>query len=264
MSEMPDQSARCLRTVDVGAFLLGGLSAEEAARFEAHLTECEHCQAARDELSPLTVRMGALDLTPLRNSPGEPSAALRDRLLATAVAESHEGRVVDLSDAAAAQHARRRRRFPMRAAGAAALAFAVGAGSGYSVRPAAEQAPPTTRQSRIPPGYEGTSQRVDFVTTGADQTEWPEAYAVVSAGAAGTYAALYTKNLTVGESYKWWLETSDGYRIAMGSFVFPGDVKNWLICPGSTSVERVKLKAVGATNAAGVDILRAYLPPLPA
>jgi hypothetical protein len=294
MSDSSD-SPRCLRTVDVGAYLLGGMDAAERALFAGHVEGCRHCQAAVHELQPLIQHMASLDLSTIATSPDHPSPGLRDRLLAAAAAESGDGAgsVVDLSDRVARTHGaspavdrvdaahgsgvvsplRPRRHLPVRAAAAVAVAFAVGAGGGYSVRPAAQSAPPPTtvksqnwEEPNIPGYSDAPGQRVQFVGgSGTGQSDVkPEGFVMVNVGPAGTYAALHTKKLRVGERYSWWFERIDGTRISLGSFTFPGNLKGWLVCPGSTSVERVELKAVGATDASGVDILRADLPAVPA
>jgi hypothetical protein len=71
---------------------------------------------------------------------------------------------------------------------------------------------------------------------------------------------LNTKGLSAGATYKWWFEKNDGTRVGLGSFVFPAGQTDWVVCPGGTSIERVELNAIGATDANGVDILRADLP----
>ncbi len=143
-------------------------------------------------------------------------------------------------------------------AAATVAIFAAGSGVGWTARlAAAPSAPPTTQRTYWGAGTESAPQKVSFVSTGA---VGPKAWASVSSGPAGTYAALYTKGLKPHHTYKWWFEKADGTRIGLGSFVFPEGQSDWVVCPGGTSTERVELKAIGATDDYGVDVLRAELP----
>jgi hypothetical protein len=258
---------RCPQTTDVGAYLLGGLLASEAAMLRIHIDSCADCSAALGELQPLTTKLSAIDLRQFAGMEVEvPSSNLGARIVAVAAQDDPETANVSALTPHGRQgvHGRQGRqdlqghggrRVPWKAVAAAALAFGVGTGTGFVVKPAAA---PTTRPEWPPiPGYDTRSQRVNFTGLPASG---PEAWALVSAGPAGTYVALHTKRLTVGSTYRWWLEQADGTRVPLGSFKVPADQKGWLVCPGSTSVERVKVLAVGATDAAGNDVLRADLP----
>jgi hypothetical protein len=115
-----------------------------------------------------------------------------------------------------------------------------------------------------------TGQRIQFVsqtkgnnpaTAVPSGEEAPKAWAWVNTTSAGTYAWLYTRNLKPGVVYGWWFEKADGTRVGLGTFRFPKDQKDWLICPGSTSVLRSEFVFIGATDEAGKEVLRAKLPP---
>jgi hypothetical protein len=242
---------RCPQTTDVGAYLLGGLGASEASNLRVHIDSCPDCSAALAELQPLTSKLSLIDLRQFAGMEVEaPSSNLGARIVAVAAQDTAGNVGVTSLDS----QRDRRRRVPWKAAAAAALAFGVGTGTGFAIKPAA--APPQQEWPAIP-GYDKQSQRVNF--TGLPATG-PEAWALVTSGPAGTYVALHTKRLTVGATYRWWLEEADGTRVPLGSFKVPAAQQGWLVCPGSTSVERVKLRAVGATDAEGNDVLRADLP----
>jgi anti-sigma factor RsiW len=66
----------------VGAYLLGALPADELARFEAHLAECETC---RQDAADLRVAAEAL---PASVPPVAPPAALKDRIMAVVESEA--------------------------------------------------------------------------------------------------------------------------------------------------------------------------------
>ncbi len=241
---------RCTKTTDIGAYLLGGLSQDEAVSLRTHIDGCATCSAALAELRPLTDQLSQSDLRSFAGMDVEhPPTDLRERILASALAETPDAQVVSL-DKVRAQSSRSRQAW--KAASAVGVAFVLGAGSGYVAKPAA--APPKRYWGT---GTKDIAQRVEFVS---NTTSGPRAWANVVSGPAGTYAALYTKGLSAGETYRWWFEKTDGTRVGLGSFVFPANQTEWVICPGGTSVERIDLKAIGATNAAGEDVLRADLP----
>jgi hypothetical protein len=238
-------ASRCERSIDVGAYLLGGMSTEEAVEMRAHVDQCLQCASDLAELQPVTDQLAQSDLRAFAGLPvEEPSEGLRSRILASALAESG-AKVVDIND-------RRRLKVGWKAAASVGVAFLLGAGSGYVAKPAAAPA----RRPYFGTGTNDVTQRVNFVSTNA---LGPQAWANVSSGPAGTYAALYTKGLQVG-TYRWWFEKQDGTRVALGSFVFPKNQTKWVVCPGGTSVERIELKAIGATDSYGNDVLRAELP----
>ncbi len=242
---------RCTRTVDVGAYLLAGLPADEAAAFRVHADGCASCSAALAELQPVTDQLGRSDLRTFAGVAVEqPSPDLRERILERAgeFPPANTDGVVEL------QQRRSRRSIGWKAAAAAVVvAFGIGAGSGRFLRPA-------TPQRYFGAGPNAVAQRVDFAS--ASKTG-PAAWAYLSSDTAGTYAVMYTKGLSDGKTYKWWLEKLDGTRVPMGSFVFPSGQQNWVVCPGGTSIERAELKAIGVSSD-GKDVLRAELPaPLP-
>ncbi len=242
---------RCTHTTDIGAYLLGGLPQDEAVALRHHIDLCAHCAEALRDLQPLTDQLSATDLRAFAGMTVEtPSPELRDRILHRAAAEPAAH-----SEGSALGRAGVSR---WKVAAAAAVVFAAGSGAGWTAQlAAAPSAPPTTQRTYWGTGTEAEPQKVRFVST---STTGPKAWASVSSGPAGTYAALYTKGLKPRHTYKWWFEKADGTRVGLGSFVFPEGQTDWVVCPGGTSVERVELKAIGATDDYGVDVLRAELP----
>lgn len=266
---MPETTV-CIRTTDVGAYLLGGLAAEEAAAFRAHADACEACAAEIRSLRPVVDQFSAADPVTLAGLVrDEPPSALRDRILGRAAA-----------DPSPARRARsKRRRWVPVAAGV--VVFGLGAGSGVGLQAALDDGPSpafsmgdgsATRGERITfvgagdgpsqpdPAIAFSDYPVDLPAPAAVEPGVVQAWAWIGSGAAGTYAALYTRGLRVGERYSWWFETADGRRVELGSFIFPPAVKEWLICPGSTSLPRTELVRIGATDSQGIDVLRSKLP----
>jgi hypothetical protein len=74
--------------MNLGAYVLGGLDADETRAFEAHLAGCEQCRQELALFSPVSTRLGALDAQDARallfgdhTIPEEgPGASLLDRL----------------------------------------------------------------------------------------------------------------------------------------------------------------------------------------
>ncbi|MFF6953475.1 anti-sigma factor domain-containing protein [Streptomyces iakyrus] len=101
--------------LDVGAYVLHALPADEEAAFEEHLAGCAPCRAEFDQLSGAAVGMGAAETS-------TPSSGLRDRVLERIAA-------VPQDRSPAAESRRRRRREPgLRLALAASLAAAAALG----------------------------------------------------------------------------------------------------------------------------------------
>lgn len=255
----------CIRVTDVGAYLLGGLSPEEASAFRAHADSCGACAPEIRALRPVVDQFAATDRTALAGLVrDEPPSALRDRILGHAAAEQ----------VPALRASRPRRRWLPVAAGV--IVFGLGAGSGVGLQAALDDEP--ARSFSWGDGSATRGERVDFVSATAAPlpdpagglSDYPgaatvatgpvRAWAWIGSGAAGTYAALYTQGLRVGERYSWWVETASGSRVELGSFVFPPGVEQWLVCPGSTSLPRTELVRIGATDSQGIDVLRSKLP----
>lgn len=73
----------------LGAYILGGLDAEERGRFEAHLKECAQCRAQVADFAPLPALLSKVDPADLDTDTtdgGESEAVLHDMLAARRVA----------------------------------------------------------------------------------------------------------------------------------------------------------------------------------
>lgn len=69
----------------LGAYILGGLDAEERGRFEAHLKDCAQCRAQAADFAPLPALLSKVDPADLEAGPtdgGESELILRDMLAA--------------------------------------------------------------------------------------------------------------------------------------------------------------------------------------
>lgn len=263
----PDSHAlTCERTIDLGAYLLGGMSDDEARSMRGHIDTCAACAAELRSLRPVA---DLLDSTELASSIVgerlEPGVGVRDRIFHAASLELANDSAVDaLLDPvvfSASKPLRSRRTRQLVAA--SAVAFSLGAGSVLGVqRLVADDAPPR-------PGESITFTKVSLPGVPADvqanPKTRPKGWVYIEQQDAGTYAWLYVNDFQVGKIYKWWFITKDGTRVGLGSFRFPKikPGEEWLRCPGHTAIDRSELIAVGATDEYGNDIIREYLPKVP-
>jgi anti-sigma factor RsiW len=76
----------CQQTIDVAAYLLDALDADEADRLSVHLADCADCRREYDELSGLPVLLGSLTPADVEDvvAPAELPDTLCDALLAEA------------------------------------------------------------------------------------------------------------------------------------------------------------------------------------
>lgn len=279
-SDVSSERFPCPHTESLGAYLLGGLEEDEMHLLRVHIDSCSDCSAELRELRPVADLLHASDLNALLlGDRAEPAPDLAERLVARANAEITQsaassaarsrlaadlaavGRISDLEDE------RRRRRGRRVTFAAAAVAFALGAGSVLGVQQVAER-----NNDRSP-----TGERIQFasVKVGEPATSAvsvpgeapdgsPKAWAWIDTTKAGTYAWLYTRGFEPGKVYRWWFEKADGSRVGLGSFRYPkAQDEEWLICPGSTAVLRSELVYIGATDESGNEVLRQKLPPAP-
>jgi anti-sigma-K factor RskA len=142
---------------ELAAYLLDALTDEEARAFEAHLADCEHCQARERWLR------SSIEVLPSSVEQVEPPPALRERLLETVRAEAAPSIVKERGAAPAASRRRRPggwlERLALRPAMAAAAAailivaagvtgFALGGGGGNETTTINAQATPALPQAR--------------------------------------------------------------------------------------------------------------------
>jgi hypothetical protein len=255
----------CVRTVDLGAYLLGGMSETEAREMRVHIDTCLWCSRELTELRPVA---DLLDSTELASSiigeRVEPTPDAASKLFARASSELAAPAVPGAATGLSTPLATRRRRRTMVAAGAAV--FALGVGSTLATQQLAAKDAPKPKGERV----QFVSISLDPKSTAPttvpkDPTKGPKAWAYITQTPAGTYAYLYVRDFEVGKIYKWWFIKRDGTRVPLGSFRYPGAVNGdeWLQCPGHTAFDRSELIAIGATNADGLDVVKQDLPPAP-
>ncbi|GII67289.1 RNA polymerase subunit sigma [Sphaerisporangium krabiense] len=86
--------------MSLGAYTVGALEADEAARVEAHLATCPECQAEFEELNDLTALLGRVSEGDIEQVASPPRAVL-DRLVAASARRHRVNRIL-MSAAAAA------------------------------------------------------------------------------------------------------------------------------------------------------------------
>ncbi|MDH6196012.1 hypothetical protein M2272_002652 [Mycobacterium frederiksbergense] len=110
----------------LGAYILGGLDAEERRQFEAHLNECAQCRAQAADLAPLPALLRKADPADLEAQPRE-----------------DDGTVLDLLEGLAARRAAAKRRIHRRmAVGACAASLVLGVL--FVAIPRSDPTPPST------------------------------------------------------------------------------------------------------------------------
>ncbi len=264
-TENPEQSPLdCARTVDLGAYLLGGMNETEARDMRVHIDTCTWCSR---ELAALRPVADLLDSTELASSiigeRLEPTPDAASRLFARATSELFAP-LPSTAPVATFSAPRRIRRRTLVAAGAAV--FALGIGSTLGTQQLVAKDPPKPRGERVQFASITLGPNGGVPTTlPSDPSKAPKAWAFITQTPAGTYAYLYVRDFEVGTIYKWWFIKRDGSRVPLGSFRYPGAVNGneWLQCPGHTAFDRSELIAIGATNADGMDVVRQDLPPAP-
>ena len=269
-AEMP-----CERTVELGAYLMGGMNEREAHELRVHIDTCSWCSAELFELQPVADLLDSTELaSAIIGERLDPTPDMAARLFARAELESggpalvSEARNVSpISEAVFTRTARPRvRRRTILAAGAAV--FALGVGSTLGTQQLVANDKPSSQNDNVR-SNDATSKNLEKIsfrqismTTPLTPKTPPKAWAAIDQTPAGTYAYLYVRDFEVGKVYKWWFIKRDGSRVPLGSFRYPGQVngEEWLRCPGHTAFPRSELIAIGATNEAGIDVVRQDLP----
>lgn len=260
----------CLRTVDIGAYLVGGMTERESHDMRIHIDTCTWCSAQLFELQPVADLLDSTELaSAIIGERLDPTPEMAERLFARAAQESASATfdappapLAPVVDGSSGRPARPRlRRRTIVAAGAAVFALGVGSTLGTQQLVASDKPSGTAPSKNV--------ERIAFqrisMTTPPKPALPPKAWAAIDQTPAGTYAYLYVRDFEVGKVYKWWFVKRDGTKVPLGSFRYPGRVggEEWLRCPGHTAFDRSELIAVGATDDAGVDIVRQDLPPAP-
>ena len=259
-----DAPPTCMRRFDIPMYLLGALADAESRSVRAHIDGCPVCTVELRELRPVSDLISAAGVEALgadQRSESGPEPDLVQRIIDRAAAELERGEpAIDLTVDGPLVTAGRTTPNHRRWLGiAAALAlFVMGAGSVLGAQRVLSNDPQTIAGQSV--RFATVSLR-NGATDNPDDPVRPRAWAWVGETPAGTYATLYTQHLEPGQVYKWWFERSDGSRVGLGSFKYPGSQQTWLVCPGSTSEPRRTFVAIGATDATGHEVLRTKLPP---
>lgn len=260
----------CSRTVELGAYLVGGMTDRESHDMRVHIDTCTWCSAELFALQPVADLLDSTELaSAIVGERLDPTPEMAARLFARAAQESESATfpapsaplIPVVNDSSARPARPRLRRRTIVAAGAAVFALGVGSTLGTQQLVANDK-----------PSGNGPSKNVERIafqrismTPLRQPAVPPKAWAAIDQTPAGTYAYLYVRDFEVGKVYKWWFVKRDGTKVPLGSFRYPGHVggEEWLRCPGHTAFDRSELIAVGATDDAGVDIVRQDLPPAP-
>ena len=265
----------CVRTTDLGAYLLGGMSETESRDMRVHIDTCTWCS---QELSSLRPVADLFDSTELASSiigeRLEPTPDVASRLFARADAELASAMFTNVhsmwsptpqrADARFSAPRPKRRALKIAAAGAAVFSLGVGSTIGTQQLVAGPSKPKRAVEN-VRFATVALESPSTPTTVPIDPKMIPKAWATIDQTAAGTYAYLYVRDFEVGKVYRWWFIKRDGSRVPLGSFRYPGavDGDEWLRCPGHTAFNRSELIAIGATNEEGFDVVRQDLPAVP-
>jgi hypothetical protein len=270
---------KCAHTIDLGAYLLGGMSEAESIAMRSHVDGCEWCSVELRSLHPVVDMLDSTELaSTIIGERLEPTPDVRTRLFERAHAElraetENVTPATQLTPATPAtvtgsvssleEHRNLpRRRSTRTLVAASAIAFSLGAGSVLGVQRLTADSPARPGEKI---GFSKISLPGVTPETASNPKTKPRAWVYIEQQRAGTYAWLYVSEFEVGKIYRWWFIKRDGSRVGLGSFKFPGvkPGEEWLRCPGHTALDRSELIAIGATDESGVDVVRQDLPKAP-
>lgn len=281
-----DRSDRCAYQLDVGAFMMGGLGAEEHANFAAHLANCDRCNGEISELLPVLGLLEASRISSAQRAEEAPSSSLRQHVVAAvgragndavlaSVRELRSGSsstpAIGLSspDSSSSDSAA--------AIAIAKTAVASAAGSsveGQSLGSISELVRPKRFDRRFLAVAAAAVLAIGITVTTVRKTGTPgtsyqlvalqkdplRASAKIHTRSDTTVAEFVVNGTVPDEIYFAWFEDPEGKRIGLGSFRgASGPVK----FRGQTGIPRAKIVAVGASTKAGdkpTDRIRAELP----
>lgn len=241
-----DAEHRALREL-LGAFVLGGLSAQEMLSVQAHLDGCALCRAELADLAGLVPALRGVDPDRLGDPVRSPSADLGDRILGAAAAER------ELRDRRA--RAVRRRRSLGRSLGVAAAAAAVlalGVGLGRESVQVLVVGPRPTPTAAVP--MEPVALRSDVPGVAVEQ-------AVLVPHTWGVEVRFVATGFLQGADYSAWVVDRTGGRTQAGTFVGVG--AQALKCNMQSALLRRDATEFLVLDTRGRTVLDATLPSTP-
>jgi hypothetical protein len=275
---------RCAYQLDVGAFMMGGLGAEEHANFAAHLVDCDRCNEEISELLPVLALLDASRSSSVQRAEEAPASSLRQHVVA-AVGRAGSDAVLasvrelrpgssstpvigssppDWSDSLAAAST----------STTAVATSAVGSVDGQNLGSVSELVRPKRFDRRFLAVAAAAVLAIGITVTTVRKTGTPgtsyqlvalqkdplRASAKIRTKSDTTVAEFVVNGTVPDEIYFAWFEDPEGKRIGLGSFRgASGPVK----FRGQTGIPRAKIVAVGASTRAGdkpTDRIRAELP----
>lgn len=230
-----DDAHRVVRE-QLGAYVLGGLTAAEDAAVTEHLGRCPECRAEHDALVPLVVPLGAADPDRLDHHlvpdlfPG-----IRERIRAEAAVNDGDSR--GAAGVAAAVVPFRspplRIRLLVAAAGLVIALAGVGAGLAVGLEVGGGATPETVSVQALVPGLDASAGVVPH-TWGVEMT-------------------LTATGFAPGQAYRATVLDRGGRRVDAGAFLGTGSKK--MECHLNSSVLRRDATAFVVTDAAGAEVL---------
>lgn len=244
-----DDAHRVVRE-QLGAYVLGGLTAAEDAAVTEHLGRCPECRAEHDAIVPLVVPLGAADPDRLDDhlvpdagrDAGSGTASvpdlfpgIRERIRAEAAVNDGDSR--GAAGVAAAVVPFRspplRIRLLVAAAGLVIALAGVGAGLAVGLEVGGGAAPETVSVQALVPGLDASAGVVPH-TWGVEMT-------------------LTATGFAPGQAYRATVLDRGGRRVDAGAFLGTGSKK--MECHLNSSVLRRDASAFVVTDAAGAEVL---------
>ncbi len=246
--EAYDAEHRALREL-LGAFLLGGLSAQESLGVQAHLDGCAACRAELADLADLVPALRAVDPDRLGDPVVSPTGDLGGRILRAASAER------ELLDRRRRAVLRRRtvlRSLSAAAAAAAVLALGVGVGRQTVGTPVALPQPSPSPTAVVP--MEPVSLRSDVPGVAVEQ-------AILVPHTWGVEVRFVATGFLQGADYSAWVVDRTGGRTQAGTFVGVG--AKALKCNMQSALLRRDATEFLVLDTRGRTVLDATLPAVP-
>jgi hypothetical protein len=293
-TDRTDHTGRCAYQIDAGAFVMGGLGAEEHQRFGAHLVDCDRCNADIAEVLPVLALLESTFASGATRAEDDPSTGLRQRVVAAVERAGNEAvlaSVRELRPAAASSTSLSEPGISPSSSGSSSLssgavfvgsAIATG-GPGLAAFSALEAKGPGSvselvRSKRFDRRFLAVAAAavlaIGLTVAGVRKSNTPgTSYQLVALqkDPLRATAKINTKNDTTvaefvvtgtipDEVYFAWFEDPEGKRIGLGSFRgAAGKVR----FRGQTGVARSTIVAIGASTRIGdkpTDRIRAELP----